>query len=215
MITIINTLVRLFLDNYQSLVYGQRTNYYNGLGQGFAEILLSSLSKQENNILTTHQVAKVMPGRPQSTDFQKPVTTSQVLPETNKLLDKRELEKLVEEISSKHGVDPALVKSVIQVESGFNPSAVSPAGAMGLMQLMPATAASLGIRDPFNPVQNIEGGVRYLKQMLNRYKGNVHLALAAYNSGPGTVDRAGGMPDYPETKSYVQRVLKKRLNVTV
>lgn len=108
----------------------------------------------------------------------------------------------------RYGIDPALIAAVVQVESGFDPRAVSPAGAKGLMQLMEATAAMLGVRDAFDPAQNIDAGARYLRDMLQRFDGDVRLALAAYNAGPAAVERAGGMPAYPETQAYVRSVLE-------
>ncbi len=114
----------------------------------------------------------------------------------------------IQEITREHGVSPELVTAVIRAESGSDPAAVSPRGAGGLMQLMPGTAATLGVVNRFDPRENISGGVRHLRYLLDRYQGRVALALAAYNAGEGVVDAYRGIPPYPETQEYVRRVLR-------
>jgi soluble lytic murein transglycosylase-like protein len=119
-----------------------------------------------------------------------------------------EYDDLIDEHATAHGVRPELVRAVIQQESNFNPRARSSKGAMGLMQLMPGTAADLGVINPFNALENIRGGIKYLRRLLNRYDNNEVLALAAYNAGPGAVDRYGSqVPPYRETQEYVKRIL--------
>ncbi|MDI3328964.1 MAG: lytic transglycosylase domain-containing protein [Alicyclobacillaceae bacterium] len=132
----------------------------------------------------------VLPGRPKAPDGA--AGTERWMP-------------LILQTAGRYGLDPALLRAVMAVESGGNPSARSPAGALGLMQLMPSTARSLGV-DPLDPAQNLDGGARYLRDLLARFRGDVVLALAAYNAGPAAVERHGGIPPYPETREYVRRV---------
>ena len=115
-------------------------------------------------------------------------------------------QEVIDRAARKYRVDPALVRAVIHAESAFKPGALSKRGAMGLMQLMPATAREMGVRDSLSPEQNVHGGVRYLAWLLQKTSGDVRLATAAYNAGPGAVERYNGIPPYEETRTYVKRV---------
>jgi soluble lytic murein transglycosylase-like protein len=117
-----------------------------------------------------------------------------------------DIDAAIELAAARHNVDPNLVRAVVKVESNFNPNAVSRKGAMGLMQLMPATARQLKVKNPFDPEQNVDAGVRHLKQLLESYGGDVRLTLAAYNAGAGAVARSSGVPRYAETQNYVRRI---------
>jgi hypothetical protein len=137
-----------------------------------------------------------------------PQPLSQPAPQLSPLPDTA-LAPLIVKHAQEQGIDPSLVRLVIQKESGFNPQAVSPKGAMGLMQLMPGTASMLGVQDPFNPDQNINGGVRYLKHCLERFNNDVCLALAAYNAGPENVAKHQGVPPFAETRNYVANIMRE------
>ena len=121
-------------------------------------------------------------------------------------LSPAEVDKAIDEAAQRHGVDANLVRAVVKVESNYNPRAVSRKGAMGLMQLMPFTARSLKVGNAFDPHQNVDAGVRHLKQLLESYNGNIELSLAAYNAGSGAVNRSGGIPPYRETRDYVKKI---------
>lgn len=123
--------------------------------------------------------------------------------------DGKDVETLLRDAAARNGLDPALVRAVVAVESAFRPGAVSPKGAQGLMQLMPATAAALGVKDAFDPAQNLDAGSRHLAALVQGYAGDLNKALAAYNAGAGAVARHGGVPPYRETKDYVAKVLNR------
>lgn len=123
-----------------------------------------------------------------------------------KAFSQQDIDAAIDEAASRHNVDPNLVRAVIKVESNFNPNAVSRKGAMGLMQLMPQTARQLRVENPFDPQQNVDAGVRHLKQLMESYGGDVKLTLAAYNAGQGAVARSAGVPHFAETRNYVKRI---------
>lgn len=137
-----------------------------------------------------------------STAEEKPVMPSR----TDSPSPDDRMEQIIQDAAARHQVDPALVKAVINTESGWNPTAVSRKGAMGLMQLIPGTAQRFGVGNPYDPAQNVEGGTTYLKTLLDRYNGDLSKSLAAYNAGEGAVDKSGGVPWYPETQRYVRKV---------
>jgi len=124
----------------------------------------------------------------------------------NRAFTQQDIDAAIDAAAARHNVDPSLVRSVVKVESNFNPNAVSRKGAMGLMQLMPSTARSLNVSNPFDPQQNVDAGVRHLRKLLDSYGGNVRLSLAAYNAGAGAVARSAGVPHYRETQDYVRRI---------
>ena len=179
----------------------------------FAEILKASQKGEgqfrtgkSNFLALTNAANNLRANTINATDSLESTYGNVVNPSRNQIMN------IISKACQKYGVDEKLVKAVVRQESGFNPKATSHCGAMGLMQLMPATAKGLGVKDAYNPVQNVDGGVRHLKGLLARYNGNVVLALAAYNAGGGNVDKYGGVPPFKETQNYVKSILANYLS---
>lgn len=198
----------------------QMNNYVNTLNAQWAPVKKqnTAVENQQAKIQSFENVLKNSTGVKFGDLLTRPVTkvnaniySAQAETGAEKISTREQIKNIVFRAAKKHGVDEKLVNALIKQESGFNPNARSKVGAMGLMQLMPATAKGLGVTNPMDPEQNVEGGVKYLKSMLNKYNGNVILALAAYNAGPGAVDKYDGVPPYKETQNYVKSILANYL----
>jgi len=188
--------------------------------QPLSKVQLMEILNNIRSHMNSHLMSALSSGEKEETYFSYPRLPDPIIPpsmesskkyqsnQNNDVFTVREdLNLIINREAEAHGLDPALIKSVIRVESNFNPNSTSPKGAMGLMQLMPGTARDLGVHNAYDPVENVRAGTRYLKTLLNRYDGNVDLALAAYNWGMGNVEkRPGKMP--AETKNYIENVTR-------
>jgi soluble lytic murein transglycosylase-like protein len=179
---------------------------FTGPRAAMAQIATTTDASGRRFFVNAEPPVKLTPTRPRTTIYMPGELSFMGENRPAVSIDRDGVEKLVREAAERHQVDPALVRAVIETESNWNPSAISRKGALGLMQLIPTTAQRFGVNDVFSPKQNVEAGVSYLKTLLERYSGNLDLALAAYNAGEGAVDRAHGVPSFRETRSYVQRV---------
>lgn len=199
----------------QRMNTNRNNSYYQAYPSAFQQLIQEYLTEYANKPGYTQIPAEHFLENTEKTQ-QTPTIRSQIGSLHTKHADypktaDKKIASIVEEAASTYQVEAKLIDAVIQTESNYNQHATSHAGAQGLMQLMPATARGLGVENAFDPYENIFGGTKYLSQMLARYDGNKSLALAAYNAGPGNVDKYNGIPPFKETQSYVQKVLGKYL----
>jgi len=184
----------------QRNVVNEETSAENNDFQTILDEKINNFSKEKeiNKILENNLSPEIKPLEKESLNLKSKIDLKS---------QSTDIDELIETFSNKYGIDGDFIKAVIKQESGFNPNATSKKGAMGLMQLMPKTAESLGIIDAYNPSENIEGGVKHLKKLIDKYDNNLELALAAYNAGEGAVKKYGGIPPYKETKNYVENIM--------